>query len=400
MNEKNKSFCPLLFQHLATHPVGSVSFCCISDHVNAASHSKDSTTGKFYNLEKDSIVEIFNSENFREARLSILNDRTPASCSICKQSEINGIESKRQYERKIFPLFTIEKAKSITDITGYIKSEDINFEFIELRLGNVCNVACRTCNPYSSSKWIPDYNKLTNIDKSFPIFSYNTSYRWPEIDKVWTDLEKYIKQVKVIYINGGEPTLIKQHVSFLNKLANIVGKNVELRYNINATGVSEEIIEVWNKFDAVKIQCSIDDLGIRNEYIRWPTKWENVLETLDRLQQEKFKVMITQTVSFMNYCNIPEFYNFFNEKGIGIIHNLVYQPTWLSPDILPAELRENANIRISQQLPTHIADTIINSVNSGINIDGWNSAVSFTQSLDKIRKQYIGDYLPEFNKLI
>lgn len=400
MNENNNSFCPLLFQHLATHPVGSVSFCCISDHTNAASHSRDFTPARFYNLANDRIIDIFNSENFRQARLSILAGETPSSCTVCTNNEINGVESKRQYERRIFPLFTVDQARNITDESGFIKEEDLNFEFIELRLGNVCNVACRTCNPYSSSKWVADYTKLAKVDMSFPAFQHNASYRWPEIESFWTDLEKYIKTVKVIYINGGEPTLIKQHIMFLDRLAAIVGPDVELRYNINATSLDEEIIDVWNKFSTVNIQCSIDDLGIRNEYIRYPTNWDTVLRIIDRLQKEKFNLAITQTVSFMNYSNIPKFYKFFNNKGISIIHNLVYQPSWLSPDILPLEFRNSAHARFVELLPKHVADNLINSFNKEQNVEGWGKAIVFTRSLDKIRNQVITDFLPEFKGLI
>jgi sulfatase maturation enzyme AslB (radical SAM superfamily) len=205
----------------------------------------------------------------------------------------------------------------------------------------------------------------------------------------------------VIYINGGEPTLIKQHITFLNRLATIAGNNVELRYNINATNVDEEIIEVWNKFKVVKIQCSIDDLGIRNEYIRWPTKWETVLGTIDRLQKERFDLAITQTISFMNYSNIPAFYNYFSlGKGIDIIHNLVYQPSYLSPAVLPVEFRERVNTEIKQHLPIYMADNLINSFSNAVDINGWHKAIDFTKSLDRIRGQSITDYLPEFRGLI
>jgi hypothetical protein len=77
----------------------------------------------------------------------MLSGITPPACSVCEKNENIGVDSKRQYEREMFSSFTSEKAQSITDENGYIKEGDLNFEFIELRLGNVCNVACRTCNP-------------------------------------------------------------------------------------------------------------------------------------------------------------------------------------------------------------------------------------------------------------
>ena len=401
MTQQNNSFCPLLFQHLATHPVGSISFCCISDHTNGVSHSRDFNPPKVYNLYKDKIIDIYNGENFRQARLTILDGKTPAPCMVCERNENAGIESKRQQERdKMYPSFTKEFAQSITDENGYIAEENLNFEYIELRLGNVCNVACRTCNPYSSSKWAPDYDKLSAVNKSFPQFQAHASYRWPEIDAFWLDLEKYIKNVKVIYINGGEPTLIKQHITFLNRLSSVVNKDIELRYNINATNLDEEIIEVWNKFNHVNVQCSIDDLDIRNEYIRHPTKWKSVLKTLDRLQQEKFDTAITQTVSFMNYSSIPEFYKFFKARNIKIFHNFVYQPHWMSPNVLPKAFRDEVHVRFRKELPSYMADNLIKGCSAEHNEADWDKAREFTKQLDVIRNQNIVDYLPEFKDLM
>jgi MoaA/NifB/PqqE/SkfB family radical SAM enzyme len=169
-------------------------------------------------------------------------------------------------------------AKSSIDSEG--RMENVQFEFVELRLGNVCNVACRTCNPASSSKWRNDYDKL-KAAVNFKINPYDDmeGFRWPEREDFWEDLLKHCDGVKTFYINGGEPTLIKQHFKFLERLANLGRTDVKLWYNINMTNLNEDIIELWRKFDNVKISCSIDDLGDRNEYIRYPTKWDDVMRT-------------------------------------------------------------------------------------------------------------------------
>ena len=43
----SNTFCPLLFQHLATHPHGGVTHCCVADHRQALSSSRDGN--RFYN---------------------------------------------------------------------------------------------------------------------------------------------------------------------------------------------------------------------------------------------------------------------------------------------------------------------------------------------------------------
>lgn len=47
----SETFCPLLFQHLATHPHGGVTHCCIADHRKARSSAKDGEN-RYYNLNR------------------------------------------------------------------------------------------------------------------------------------------------------------------------------------------------------------------------------------------------------------------------------------------------------------------------------------------------------------
>jgi hypothetical protein len=40
--------------------------------------------------------------------------------------------------------------------------------------------------------------------------------------------------LKLLFINGGEPTLIKQHWAYLEKLIKAgLAENIEIKYNIN-----------------------------------------------------------------------------------------------------------------------------------------------------------------------
>ena len=57
----SKTFCPLPWTHLATHPQGELTLCCEADHTQGISESFD--TDEF----KKTIFEIFeNYENYNE----------------------------------------------------------------------------------------------------------------------------------------------------------------------------------------------------------------------------------------------------------------------------------------------------------------------------------------------
>ena len=394
----SKTFCPLLFQHLATHPHGGVTHCCVADHRNALSSSRDGD--RFYNLNRDTVHDTMNSESFKKARLEVLDDKKPKACLRCYAEEAKGMNSKRVEEIKNYPEYTIDVAREVTDSTGYMK--DVQLEFVELRLGNTCNVACRTCNPASSSKWRNDYDKLQNAT-TFQLTDYNTmeGFRWPERTGFWEDLLQHCDKVKTFYINGGEPMLSKEHFAFLQRLVDMGKTDIKLWYNINMTLMNEKVIDLWRKFDHVKISCSIDDLGIRNEYIRHPTNWDTVMKNFLRLKEEDFEVDITQTVSFMNYSSLGDFYNFFyKEHGVWVHHNYVYDPDVLSPAVLPLAMREDIHKNFEGVFDEWKLKELKTMFGGPDKPRKWEQAKEYTRNLDDIRNQDIENFLPEFEDMI
>jgi sulfatase maturation enzyme AslB (radical SAM superfamily) len=391
----SETFCPLLFQHLATHPHGGVTHCCIADHRQARSSSRDEDH-RYYNLNRDTVHDTMNSDSFKKARLQVLDGKKPQACLRCYTEEAKGMTSKRLEEIKNYPEYTVGVAQDATDSNGYMK--DVQLDFVELRLGNVCNVACRTCNPASSSKWRNDYDKLQS-SLTFKLTSYDTmeGFRWPEREEFWNDLLQHCDRVKTFYINGGEPTLIKQHFKFLQRLIDMGKTDIKLWYNINMTNMNEDIIALWRHFDHVKVSCSIDDLEDRNEYIRYPTKWDDVMKNFLRLKEEDFELDVTQTVSWMNYSTLGDFYNFFHrEHGVWVHHNYVYDPDILSPAVLPKAMRDEIHSRFDNVFEDWKIRELKNMFSGPEKTDKWEQAKEYTRKLDEVRGQNISDYLSEF----
>ena len=103
-----KSFCILPFIHLATHPIGTVTPCCITDMEKDASTAKRGEDNLF--LDKDKLEDISNSDNFKEVRRKMLNNEFPSECKTCYYYEKNKIFSKRMESNHKF-LHLIEEAK-------------------------------------------------------------------------------------------------------------------------------------------------------------------------------------------------------------------------------------------------------------------------------------------------
>ena len=340
-----------------------------------------------------------NSDSFKKSRLQSLNGEWPAACTRCKDDEAVGVESKRQFELKSYPDFTYEKAREITSDDGNI--DDIQFDFIELRLGNVCNVKCIMCNPYSSSKW---YNDFAELKKTlswdigrFELKDYQ--FKWPEREEIWADIFSHCKNIKTIYINGGEPTLNKQHRVFLKMLIDKGLTDIELRYNINLTGLPQDLIDIWKCFTNINIGCSIDDLADRNHYIRYPTEWTSVLENMDIIAAHGWNFTIAQTINWLNYYTVGDFYQFWEKKygtAVIVIHNPVFFPHYLSPHLLPHEIRDRAHDRFATQLDSRKFDTLVKIFNKPFDAVGWEQAKEYIKAMDGIRNLNFLEHFPEF----
>jgi hypothetical protein len=190
--------------------------------------------------------------------------------------EENGGTSKRIRGNETYNEETAEAHKAKTKSDGTI---DIDLKYIELRLGNVCNVKYRTCGAHSSSVWEKEHKQLLDKYSWAQGYEPEINYNWIEDEGFWRELHDVAPTPKRYYINGGEPLLIKKHLDHLKKNVSAgESKNISLTYSTNMTRPFGDFLEVWKDFKSIEICASIDDLEKRNEYIRKPTKWDTVLK--------------------------------------------------------------------------------------------------------------------------
>ena len=388
----SKTFCPLPWTHLATHPHGSVTLCCESDMTNRASEAQNLPREfiTLHNTEYD-FVKIMNSDLFKQVRKDMLEGKQPAPCSKCYKLEELGNESKRTRDTKLLD-FSIEDAQRITHTDGTL--DEVNFEFIELRLGNICNLACRSCNPQSSSKWIADWEKLNERKFDMP----QTMFDWPLDERFWANLAEHCNNTRKVYINGGEPLLVDKHMRFLEFLiAKNLAKNITLVYSTNSTIINDKYIDLWNEFKQVEFMVSIDCLEERNTYLRHPAKWDKTIEAFDWLHSLGHKCYVLQTVSIMNIYYIKEFWEFFRSKGVYVSHNMVHHPNYYSAVNAPQHAKQAVLDKIAG-MPFY--DSINNFLNQEPNTLAFEQFFKENERLDAIRKQSYSNIFKEWYQIL
>jgi sulfatase maturation enzyme AslB (radical SAM superfamily) len=388
----SNTFCPLPWTHLATHPHGSVTLCCESDMTNRNSEAQN-LPREFVTLHSTEydFVKIMNSDLFKQVRKDMLEGKQPAPCSKCYKLEALGNESKRIRDTKLLD-FSVEDAQRITQADGAL--DEVNFEFIELRLGNICNLACRSCNPQSSSKWIADWEKLNERKFDMP----QTMFDWPLDERFWANLAEHCNNTRKVYINGGEPLLVDKHMRFLEFLiAKDLAKNITLVYSTNSTIINDKYVDLWKEFEQVEFMVSIDCLEERNTYMRHPAKWDKTIEAFDWLNSLGHKCYVLQTVSIMNIYYIKEFWEFFRSKGVYVSHNMVHHPNYYSAANAPQHAKQAVLDKI-KDMPFY--DSINNFLSQAPNTLAFEQFFKENERLDVIRKQSYANTFKEWhNKL-
>ena len=397
---EKKSFCVLPWIHLATHPIGTVTPCCVTEMKNGASTAaqEDDDRAHLF-MTKDSLDSIANSKKFRTIRKEMMEGKTPSVCQKCYKYEQGGVESKRIESNKLFEKY-IEQCFPNTNPDGTLKK--VNYNYIELRLGTVCNLKCTTCNPFSSNRWHQDikFYKGTEFEKDY--FKNDIKTEWFRDYNFYDELYSKCRDIQEIWINGGEPTLIKEHGYFLQKFIDDGScKNIDLHYSLNCTQMPDHFIELWKNFRKVRLQLSIDDLRERNYYVRYPSDWDTIMKYYHKIlkYRDVFRLEVCQTVSALNVFNIDTFKKWTLDDNMVVSHNYVHYPDHLHVSLIPETMKHHILDNIQYMRDDEVKRLKIELFREHTEKDVQRFH-SFIKLNDRGRKLKIHDYLPEFDGVI
>ena len=364
--------------HLATRPNGDVRVCCTANASGAGEEdTKDAglvkQNGQVMNLQQHTISEVWNSDYMKAVRLQMLDNKIPTSCTKCFEEESQGIVSKRQWETVVWKeRLDIDSIINATEPDGNLP---VDIPYFDLRLGNLCQLKCIMCSPHDSSSWIKEwklqYPKYKTIElKQDQDWNIDFDYTWYKKSGFLEDMRSQASNIRELYFAGGEPLLIPEHYKILEFMVESgSAKDCILRYNSNGLELPEKLFALWNHFKQVKFNFSVDAVGNRNDYIRYPSKWENVIANLKRLDDtpNNITVNIACAVQLLNVITIPELVHWkesMNFKkinlppyGAGLIGtHLVYLPSYLNVRVLPKHLKDKVKKSVEYFCSRRITD--------------------------------------------
>ena len=325
---RKSNVCPLPWNQLEVDVNGGASPCCLY---------KGSVPGvKVY---EQSLTSIQKTEYMADLRTQFRNGKRPKGCQSCWQEEDAGKTSKRQNS-----LYKMKKS-----LEDWTPDSEPTLKFIDFKLGNVCNLKCRICGSWSSSKWAQE--ELEYGENPVALKNLREG-GWPKKNpQFFEDLKEDLAHVEYFEFTGGEPFMIKDHFKILmHCVEKGYAKNIDIHYNTNGTQLPpQEIFDLWSCFKHVEIAFSIDDVGDQFEYQRHPANWREVNANLMKFKERKTGNMdfqICTTVSIFNvfsWAKIALWVAQFQPKFFYV--NTCFDPDYFNVQTLPKQVKDVVNMR-------------------------------------------------------
>jgi MoaA/NifB/PqqE/SkfB family radical SAM enzyme len=209
----NPYFCPMPWTGLMYNFDGKVKNCIRSDE----------STGLLGNIKDTPIEEILLGSKNVSKQQNIITNNPALGCHTCYDLE----RGKKGFDIISDRVFYIREFKKIPLDT--YQANNFDLQTIDVRWTNLCNFACVYCSADFSSKWADELNVQTET----PSEEQQSNFK--------EYIYRHAKNLKHVYLAGGEPLLMKENLELLEEL----NPNVNLRINTNLSKVDTGV------FDAV-----------------------------------------------------------------------------------------------------------------------------------------------------
>jgi len=304
-----------------------------------------------------------------------------------------------------------EEKKTSSSRMFYNSYKNIEFKdlptMLDLDFSNFCNLKCIMCNSTRSSEWAKDQGKgISSISK-----------------KLIDDLFEISHDVTEITIQGGEPSIMKEYEYYFELLNdNGIIKNINLQIITNATNVNNKFYSFLEKFKSVRLSVSIDAFGKANDYIRWPSHFDQIEKNLIKMSDLKstIRVEILNSLNILSMFDYDKFLfwckkieKIYTEKNkyIGLVPMKVITPIEYSPFIAPVLLKEKfiqdvkkflnvENLKHNFNFKTEILMILHRLKNSDTNNKALTKLKIIIKQLDIQRNSNITRFIPNFYNYI
>jgi len=369
----SKTFCVLPWLHAATLPDGTVQLCCVA------------SSGSGINVNSQKLTDYWQSAYVKDVRLHMLAGQDVPACRNCYAEEATGCQSQRLVENRVWrERLGAAAIQELVEQTRPDGSLNAPLQYVDLRLGNTCNLQCVMCQPRESSRWLPAAQSLVSLCRNEGLKVQLASaaaiepsrFDWSRTGAFWDDLRSFLPGVKEIILAGGEPFLVKEQFEFVKACCELgEADHIRLRYHTNATVFPEQMVPYWRQFDRVHFLVSVDGVGDVANYVRYPSNWceiDDHIHRFDSIGGNTFTSFLF-TAHALNVFHLPDVYDWADESGfrtrkwfahlqdyvsVGLVHNPPYQHIAVLPAAYKRIVSERLEACLNGRLANQASDKV------------------------------------------
>lgn len=388
-NRKSATYCIMPYISLAVQNYGD--FCaCNESKVSYQLNNKTATVNEV------TPEQVWNSPTRMELAAALSSGIQHSGCKGCWAAEAAGNKSLRQRSLESF---------------GHLVPDETQPKILIIKPGNVCNAACRICNPATSSSWYSDSFKLKQLDNkdlTFKIFMKEFEGLRNGFDanspNFWPGVANWHKGIEYLEIYGGEPWLT---AGLWKNLKTAIdsgdSKHIDIAVHTNSSMWNAEYLEILTKFRKVKLELSIDsNVDKHFNYMRYKLDFDSCMQNAKKFVAERktIDLGVTVTVSNLNVWYLDTIYDGLrSELGINIgISNVVSEPEYFDIRHLPTGIKLLVTNKLKHRNELANVLRYMNSLEG--DISKWNTFCAETNKLDNIRGELLSDVMPEWYNII
>jgi len=383
---KTDTFCVLPWVNLSTDVNGSLRPCC------KFAQPDISNEYQLPNMKEGILDDLWNDQRFQNLRQAFLDGKKPKECQSCWDEESAGIPSFRVQ-------WAIDK-KIDTSKMNFKPITDSGPRAMDLKLNNVCNLKCRICGPQASSTFLKEYQEQYNITVEGSEYWISNKILGTSNEEV---INKWAEDLVHLEITGGEPMASPENIKVLDLLIKSgKAKNITVLLNTNGTLYNKKFLDSILQFKEITMCISVDDLGPRLEYERYPTEWTTIQDNITKfleLRKNNANLFLTlcPTVSAFNVYYLTDYLVWAKTMEIFTYYNILHYPPSHSIKNLPDKLKEI----VSDRLIAKEFDIVKNFLHLTRDDDILiNQFIEKNEELDKFRQQDFKTTFGEWGQLI
>lgn len=359
------TFCLLPFTHISSTNDGNYRVCCCSEEKVIKK-----ADGTAYNMRRDSVDEVWNSDHYKQLRLDLLNGVKNSTCEYCWNYEAGGAYSKRQKtndeKHDMYPDYDIFINDALEN-NGALSTPPTD---LDLKVGTQCNLKCIMCYPGSSSLQQDEVEEMKASGEDIPALMKTWDQRvidlklnMDDFNPKNLDVERLVENLdpslsKAIHLSlvGGEPLVNKTTTRILEQcVEKDYAKNMMLQIITNLSVINNKTLDQLDKFKHPMLCISYDHIDAKKfNFIRYPASYETFQNNFDKILEYKHIVKkLSTTWGIFNIFDFEEILTHwenisreYKDKFV-INFGLIYYPNYFSLRFLELDQKKEITERIN-----------------------------------------------------